>query len=149
MKNLILFVLFAFFSGISNLNAQEAGDQLIGLWEPSNGKARVKVEKIANKYYGKIVWLREPNDPQTGKPKLDKNNSDESMRSVPLKGYRMLKDFVFADGEWSGGTIYDPENGSTYSCAIKAKDDNTLDIRGYVGVKALGRTDVWKRIQVK
>jgi uncharacterized protein (DUF2147 family) len=149
VKNLILFALLALFSGISNLNAQDAGDKLIGLWEPSNGKARVKVEKIANKYYGKIVWLREPNDPQTGNPKLDKNNPDESMRSVPLKGYRMLKDFVFADGEWNGGTIYDPESGSTYSCTIKAKDDNTLDIRGYVGVKALGRTDVWKRIQVK
>ena len=149
MKNLMLFAFFALFSGISTLRAQDAGDKLIGLWEPSNGKVRIKIEKIANKYYGKIVWLREPNDPKTDQPKLDKNNSDESMRSVPLKGYRMLKDFVFADGEWSGGTIYDPENGSTYSCAIKAKDGNTLDIRGYVGVKALGRTDVWKRIQVK
>jgi len=29
------------------------------------------------------------------------------------------------------------------------KDENTLDIRGYVGVKALGRTDVWKRLMVK
>jgi len=149
MKNLILFAFFALFSGISTLRAQDAGDKLLGLWEPSNGKARVKIEKIANKYYGKIVWLREPNDPQTSQPKLDKNNSDPSMRSVPLKGYRMLKDFVFADGEWNNGTIYDPESGSTYSCVIKAKNDNTLDIRGFVGVKALGRTDVWKRIQVK
>lgn len=69
------------------------------------------------------------------------------MRSVPLKGYRLLKDFVYkGGGEWAEGTIYDPENGSTYSCVIKMKDDNTLDIRGYVGVKALGRTDVWKRL---
>lgn len=28
------------------------------------------------------------------------------------------------------------------------KDDNTLDIRGYIGVSALGRTDVWKRLQM-
>lgn len=129
--------------------AQDNGDQLIGLWEPSNGKARVKVEKIGSKYYGKIVWLREPNDPQTQQPKVDKNNPDESMRSVPLKGYRMLKDFVFKNGEWTDGTIYDPESGSTYSCVITVKDENTLDIRGYVGVKALGRTDVWKRVKLK
>ena len=129
--------------------AQDNGDQLIGLWEPSNGKARVKVEKIGSKYYGKIVWLREPNDPQTQQPKVDKNNPDESMRSVPLKGYRMLKDFVFKSGEWTDGTIYDPESGSTYSCVITVKDENTLDIRGYVGVKALGRTDVWKRVKLK
>jgi uncharacterized protein (DUF2147 family) len=148
MKNFVLTAFFGLFVLISNLNAQEAGDKLIGLWEPSNGKARVKIEKIGNKYYGKIVWLKEPNDPQTGKPKLDKNNPDESMRSVPLKGYRMLKDFTYGDGEWSNGSIYDPESGSTYNCVIKAKDDNTLDIRGFVGVKALGRTDVWKRMKV-
>lgn len=149
MKNLVLWIFVICSMGLLDLNAQDAADKLTGLWEPSNGKARVKVEKIGTKYYGKIVWLKEPNDPQTGQPKLDKNNPDESMRSVPLKGYRLLKDFVYADGEWNGGTIYDPESGSTYSCVIKAKDDNTLDIRGFVGVKALGRTDVWKRMQVK
>jgi uncharacterized protein (DUF2147 family) len=128
----------------------DPGDRLIGVWEPSNGKARVKVEKIGGKYYGKIVWLREPNDPATGTPKVDKNNPDEALRAVPLRGYRLLKDFTFAGGEeWTDGSIYDPENGSTYSCVITLKDANTLDIRGYIGVKALGRTDVWKRLQAK
>jgi len=55
------------------------GDKIIGLWEPSNGKARVKIEKIGTKYYGKIVWLKEPNDPTTQKPKVDKNNPDIAM----------------------------------------------------------------------
>lgn len=126
------------------------GDKLIGVWEPSHGKARVKVEKIGTKYFGKIVWLREPEDPTTGQPKVDKNNPDEAMRSTPLKGYRLLKDFTYnGKGEWVDGTIYDPENGSTYSCVITLKDDNTMDIRGFIGVKALGRTDVWKRLQTK
>ena len=128
----------------------DPGDRLIGVWEPSNGKARVKVERIGNKYFGKIVWLREPEDPETGKPKVDRNNPDEAMRNVPLRGYRMLKDFVYdGKGEWVDGTIYDPENGTTYSCVITLKDDNTMDIRGYIGVKALGRTDVWKRLQAR
>jgi uncharacterized protein (DUF2147 family) len=133
------------------LSAQsDDGDKLIGVWEPSHGKARVKVEKIGNKYFGKIVWLREPEDPATGQPKVDKNNPDESMRSTPLRGYRLLKDFVYSGkGEWSEGTIYDPENGTLYSCVITLTDENTMDIRGFIGVKALGRTDVWKRLQVK
>jgi uncharacterized protein (DUF2147 family) len=131
--------------------AQEAeADRLVGVWEPSNGKARVKIEKIGTKYYGKIVWLKEPNDPNTGQPKVDKNNPDESLRTVPLKGYRMLKDFLYKGKyEWAEGSIYDPENGSTYKCVIKLKDNNTLDIRGYIGVEALGRTDVWKRLEMK
>jgi len=128
----------------------DEADRLIGIWEPSNGKARVKVEKIGAKYYGKIVWLREANDPVTGQPKIDKNNPDEAMRSTPIRGYRMLKDFTYqGKDEWAEGTIYDPENGSTYSCVITLKDNNTLDIRGFIGVKTLGRTDVWKRLQTK
>lgn len=147
MRTLLLLLFCCFFS--IALHAQAEADKLIGVWEPSNGKARVKVEKIGAKYFGKIVWLREPNDPQTNQPKVDKNNPDESLRNTPLKGYRILKDFVYSGkGEWTEGVIYDPENGSTYSCVIKMKDDNTLDIRGYIGVKALGRTDVWKRMQV-
>ncbi len=135
---------------LAHLVGSAQADQLLGVWEPSNGKARVKIEKIGEKYYGKIVWLKEPNDPKTGQPKVDKNNPDVSLRSVPLKGYRMLKDFKFlGNNQWDNGTIYDPENGSTYKCIIKMTDSNTLDIRGYIGVEALGRTDVWKRLNTK
>lgn len=153
MKKLFIIVLaIAAIYITTPLQAQDAkdGDALIGVWEPSHGKARIKIDKIADKYYGRIVWLKEPNDPETGEPKLDRNNPDESMRSAPLRGYRMLKDFTYkGDGEWSEGTIYDPENGNTYSCVIKLKDENTLDIRGYIGVKTFGRTDEWKRLQLK
>ncbi|MEM7654757.1 MAG: DUF2147 domain-containing protein [Bacteroidota bacterium] len=127
---------------------QEEADRLIGVWAPSNGLALVRVQNIAGKYYGRIVKLKEPIDPETGEPKLDKNNPDESLRTTPLLGFRMLKDFVYAGkDEWAEGTIYDPQSGSLYSCTIKMKKDGTLDIRGYIGVKALGRTDVWKRIK--
>lgn len=146
----ILFSLFFVLALTPLLSAQDDADRLAGVWEPSHGKARIKIEKIGNKYYGRVVWLREPNDPDTGNPKVDKNNPDESLRSTPLRGYRVLKDFVYqGKDEWSEGTIYDPENGSTYSCVIRMKDDNTLEIRGYIGVQTFGRTDVWKRLNVK
>ena len=107
-----------------NASAQDDGDALLGVWEPSNGKARVKIDKIGDKYFGRIVWLKEPKDPNTGEAKVDKNNPDESLRSTPVRGYRMLKDFVFkGDGVWEEGTIYDPENGNNYSCIIKLKDE--------------------------
>jgi len=152
MKKIIstsLLLLAIVFSG--SLTAQDSAeaDRLTGVWEPSHGKAKVKIEKIANKYYGKIVWLKEPIDPETKQPKLDKNNPDEKLQNKPLRGYRILKDFQYTDkNEWTEGTIYDPENGNTYSCIIKMTDDNTLDIRGYIGVSVLGRTDIWKRLQM-
>lgn len=146
MKKLLLlfgFCLFGFFA-----QAQDA-DAIVGVWEPGHGKARVKIEQIDGKYYGRIVWLKEPNDPKTGKPKLDVNNPDASMKNVPLRGYRILKDFEYkGKGEWAEGSIYDPETGNTYSSVITWKDENTLDIRGFVGVKTFGRSDTWRRLKV-
>lgn len=128
---------------------QSEADKVLGVWETGSGKARVKIDKSGEKYVGKIVWLREPNN-EEGKPKVDKNNPDESLRAVPLLGYHMLKGFRYAgDKTWEEGTIYDPENGSTYSCVITMTDENTLDVRGFIGVSVFGRTDVWKRVQLK
>jgi uncharacterized protein (DUF2147 family) len=143
-KTLVLFVCINF-NGIS----QDLSNEIVGIWEPSSGKARVKIDKIEDKYLGRIVWLREPND-KNGNPKKDKNNSDETLRVKPLLGYRMLRDFTYSEKKvWENGTIYDPESGSTYSCTITMTDDNTLEVRGYIGVSLFGRTDVWKRLAVK
>ncbi len=143
---LLLSGLFAITSiGIANVQAGDE-DKLIGVWEPGDVRSKIKIEKIGNKYYGKVIWLKIPNDPETQKPKLDRNNPDTAMRKNPIKGNRILKDFVYkGDKEWGGGTIYDPKNGKTYKCVINMKDDNTIDIRGFIGIKTFGRTDTWKR----
>lgn len=146
MKKLIAICAFLFASTVAM--AQDA-NAIVGVWEPGNGKARVKIDNIDGKFYGRIVWLKEPNDPKTGKPKTDVNNSDASMKNVPLRGYRMLKDFQYkGKGIWKEGTIYDPESGNTYTSVITMKDENTLDIRGYVGVKTFGRSDTWRKLKV-
>ena len=150
MKNKLKLLLLVTLLFTSSITFCQQADDLIGVWEPSNGKVRVKIEKLGTKYFGRIVWLRAPIDSLTNKPKVDKNNPDEALRSVPLKGFRLLKDFSFKNvGEWADGSIYDPENGSTYSCTIKMKNKNTLDIRGYIGISAFGRTDTWKRLEIK
>ncbi|MDZ7899054.1 MAG: DUF2147 domain-containing protein [Arcicella sp.] len=41
-----------------------------------------------------------------------------------------------------------PKNGNDYSCEMKLIDENTLEVRGFIGVSLFGRTDVWKR-QIK
>lgn len=125
----------------------DEGDALIGVWMPGHGKAKVKVTKVGTKYYGKIVWLKEPNY-DDGTKKRDKNNPDPKMHDTPLLGYKILKDFEYTGKKtWENGTIYDPENGSTYSCTIKLTDKNTIDVRGYIGVSMIGRTDTWKRLK--
>jgi uncharacterized protein (DUF2147 family) len=124
-------------------------DAILGVWETGTGKARVVITKSGNFYYGRIVWLKEPKN-EEGNPKVDKNNPEEAKRTTPLLGMKMLSGFEFiADNLWEEGTIYDPESGSTYNCKISLEDANTMNIRGFIGIAAFGRTDVWKRLEMK
>ena len=136
-----LTVLFMSFLPFNN-----EGDAIIGVWKNGEGTGMVKISKNGEKYQGKIVWLKEPNDPETGKPKLDKNHPDEKVRSRPVLGLTNTWGFVYkGDKTWDGGNIYDPKNGSTYDCTIRMKDNNTLEVRGYIGISLIGRTDTWTR----
>jgi uncharacterized protein (DUF2147 family) len=77
---------------------------------------------------------------------LDKNHPDEKVRSRPVLGLTNTWGFVYkGENIWDDGSIYDPKNGNTYSCTMKLKDKNTLEVRGYIGISLIGRTDVWTR----
>ena len=121
--------------------AQNA-DDVVGVWLTDGGKSKVEIYKKGDEYFGKIIWLREPNE--NGKPKVDKNNPDDDLKSRPLVGMELLSDFEFDDDEWEDGEIYDPESGKTYSCEMTL-DGNTLNVRGYIGVSWVGRTTEWTR----
>jgi len=141
---LVVLALILFFS--VNLNAQTAvsSELITGTWLTASGKAKVKISKEGNVYNGKIVWLRDPLNAE-GKPKTDKNNPNDALKVMPLLGLNMLKNFVFDEDQWIDGTIYDPENGKTYSCKVKYRDGK-LDVRGYIGISLLGRTETWFKV---
>jgi uncharacterized protein (DUF2147 family) len=120
-------------------------DKIEGRWFNAEGDAKVEIYKgTDNKFYGKIVWLKDPD--RDGKPKTDINNPKEALRNRPIIGLAILKGFV-KDGEktYGDGTIYDPKSGKTYSCKMTWQNSNTLSIRGYVGVSMLGKTTTWTR----
>jgi uncharacterized protein (DUF2147 family) len=150
MNKFLTILLLAFFTSPTIFAQSKDAEKLVGVWQPSAGRSYIKVDKIGNKFYGRIVWLKEAND-EDGKPRLDKNNPDESLRSTPLKGYRVLKDFTYNDEEklWADGSIYDPKNGTTYNCKIVLTADNKIEVRGFVGAAVFGRTDVWTRLVKK
>jgi len=140
-------LLIANLSSFTSITAKTAdGNAVIGVWKTGEGTAMVKIYKNGEKYEGKIVWLKEPTDPATGQPKKDKNNPKESNRQRPVLGLTNVWGFVY-DGknEWDDGNIYDPKTGNEYSCTMTLKDNNNLEVRGYVGISLFGRTDVWKR----
>lgn len=119
---------------------------IVGVWKTGDGNAMVRIYKNGEKFQGKIVWLKEPIDPETGKPKLDKNHPEEASRKRPILGLINIWGFTQTEKNvWEEGNIYDPKNGSTYSCTIKMTNPRTLEVRGYIGVSLIGRTDIWTR----
>ena len=142
--SLLLFILHTCFG-----YSQNSGDDLLGTWLSGDKKGHIEIFKKGEKYYGKIVWLREPKN-EEGEALKDSNNPKEELQKRPLIGLVNLQDFEYdaADKEWEEGTIYDPENGNTYSCYITMENQNTINVRGFIGFSLIGRTDVWTRVEV-
>ncbi|MEJ2880051.1 DUF2147 domain-containing protein [Pedobacter sp. GR22-6] len=121
-------------------------DAILGKWVNSTGEAHIDISKRSDKYFGKIVWLKEPKDAK-GLVKTDLKNPDANLRSKPILGLEILKDFVFDEDKWTDGKIYDPKSGKTYSCNMNLKSNGDLNMRGYIGVSLLGRSETWKKVK--
>ena len=146
MKNVIVMCSFCIFLIATMFSFAPGHDAVLGEWFNGDKDATLMLFEKNGRVYGKIHWLKEPNE--NGKPKVDKNNPDPSKRNTPALGLVILKDFEKTkDGYWENGTIYDPNNGKTYKCNLTLKDKNNLDVRGYIGFSLLGRTESWTKKQ--
>jgi len=131
-----IFSLFAF-----GLIAQHSA---VGTWitkddETGEEKSYVEIYESNGQYYGKVTQLL-LKDPSTvcKECKGDKKNH-------LVTGMVIIEEMEDNGKYLSGGTILDPNNGKTYKCKITAEGSNTLKVRGYIGIEALGRNQVWRR----
>ena len=126
-------------------------DDIVGVWNTADNDGKVEIYKCGSHYCGKITDLKEkvyPADDKqgmAGKAKIDRENPDKSKRNTPIMGLVFMEGFSFDGKIWSGGTIYDPDNGKTYKCKITLVNDKKLKVRGYIGVSLIGRTEIWTR----
>ncbi|HPD95106.1 MAG: DUF2147 domain-containing protein [Bacteroidales bacterium] len=121
-------------------------DKVLDVWLTQYGDSKVTIKKDAKgKYYGEISWLKEPT--KNGKAKLDDKNSDTKLQTRPIMGLRMLDGFVYKDGEWENGTIYNPKEGKTYKCYMWFEDNDysKLHVKGYIGFSLIGKQVIWTR----
>ncbi len=144
MKRTVLLLTCLLLAATYQAAEAQKADDIVGIWMPSEGTSYIHIYKNDEneKYYGRIVWLKEPND-ESGKPKTDPDGN-------PTLKMVNLKDFIFEDGEWTDGTIYDPKSGNLYYCSIEMPKKDKLDVRGSLDPFGLvGRTDVWVRMKTK
>jgi uncharacterized protein (DUF2147 family) len=129
-------------------------DAILGKWWNQEKESQIEIYKADGKYFGKIVYLKEPaypaNDPEGmgGQTKIDRKNPDVNKRNVPLIGLLMLWDFSnTGDNLWENGFIYDPRDGKTYKCKMTLESPDILNVRGFIGVSLFGRTNAWTRVR--
>lgn len=105
-------------------------------------KSIVQVYEENGIVYGKIIEIFNPENRNktctecTGK-----------LKNKPLIGMVFLYGLKKDGKEYNDGNIVDPKTGKEYDCYIELQDQNTLKVRGFVGISIAGRTQYWKRVK--
>jgi len=135
----ITFVLVLFCLRVVAFGQNADADKILGTYATEGNKGKIVIKKSGNKYNGTLTWTHIADA-------TDKNNPDKTKRNNKLVGTEIVKDFIYAGNHvWEKGNVYDPESGKTYSGKISLNKDGNLDVRGFVGISAFGRTTVWTR----
>lgn len=120
--------------------------EIEGVWLSEDKGGKFEIYSDNDLFYGRLIWMKDAYEADGKTLKTDKHNPDESLRSRPLKGLLVLKSLKYHKGEWTGGQIYDPQTGKTYSCRAKIRGDELI-LRGFWGVSLLGRSTVWTSVK--
>lgn len=100
-----------------------------GEWFTAGNESKITVAPCGDKFCGKITWLKNPAAAQRAGI-----------------GTLIIKDFEITDERTlENGKIHDPRNGKWYSGRLKVGDDGRLEVRGWLGMPALGRSVYWNR----
>lgn len=111
--------------------AAQAESPAMGTWIMDNGKVTVKVSECNGNLCGTIVALKKPLDDE-GRPKLDKENPNPSLRKRRVIGLTILNNMKpNGDNKWKG-TIYNPDDGYTYSSRMQLKSADRMKVEGCV-----------------
>ena len=135
-----------FCAGMSARTAQAVEPSPLGLWKTVDDKtgmprALVRIYAQNGKYFGHI----EQSFTIGSEARVCIECTDER-KNKPIIGLIVIRNMTMRDGEYGGGDILDPENGSVYRCKFHfEKDGALLVVRGYIGISLLGRSQTWQR----
>ena len=135
-------------AALSCAPAAAQDDALAGRWktlDDRTGKPRavVRIEEIGGELTGRIEQLF-PAPGEDADPRCEQ--CPGALKGQRLMGLTILSGFRRRGEEWGDGAILDPENGRTYRSRLTlAEGGHKLDVRGYIGVPWLGRSQVWLR----
>lgn len=132
----LLFMVFAFASspiGVWKTIDDATGEEKshLEIYQAKDGTLQAKVLKILT----------------PGKENANCEDCKGDKKGKPITGMVVMEGMSQKGGKWRGGTILDPENGKVYKCQMELKGDNELDVRGFIGMALIGRTQTWHRLK--
>lgn len=115
-----------------------------GVWLSADGRVKVRVADCQGALCGKIVWLKEPIDPETHRPRTDKLNPDVKKRVRPMLGLQVAEGLrPIGENEWSG-LIYNADEGQSYSVNLTLIGSTKLALQGCI-LGAICKSETWTR----
>lgn len=133
-------------------SAQDAGDRILGIYnavgETTLTESHVRFYKEGDCYVARIIWLDKTTDNE-GNILTDILNPDPELRSVPADQIVLVRDVRYDSKKdmWTGGTVYNPVTGKTYSVQITFDTPKRLKVRGYVGTPMMGKNFFWDKLK--
>jgi uncharacterized protein (DUF2147 family) len=123
----------------------------VGVWKTIDDKTKtersqLRITETGGVLSGKIEKLLAADAKQDAV--CDQCSDDR--KDKPLIGLEVLRGVKKAgeDNTWDGGTILDAAEGKIYKVRMKPiEDGKRMEVRGYVGMPMLGRTQTWVRVE--
>jgi uncharacterized protein (DUF2147 family) len=116
-----------------------------GTWLTADGSSKIRFETCGAASCGRLVWLRDPKDSDTGQPLLDKNNPDPAQRGRRLLGILVFTEIHLAQpGEWKA-KAYNAEDSNQYDVTLTLMPPDQLALRGCGLGGLICRTELWTR----
>ncbi len=110
----------------------------LGEWRVKDGTADIRVVQCDGALWGVIAWTKTP-------PGTDDNNPDPALRGRSVLWMPILMNMQPADSRWEG-SVYNAENGQTYSSNISLVSPDVLKIEGCVFGGLICGGEDWTRV---
>jgi len=140
MKKTLIYLVLTLFVGIGTVSAQTVTGKWKTVDEDGKPKSVVEITESNGKITGKVIEILTENKTAVCS-KCTGTDKDK-----PINGLTIINGLKKDGSEYNGGKILDPTSGKEYKCMIKLNGKDKLDVRGYVGIQALGRTQTWIRM---
>ncbi len=120
-----------------SLSVPASAQDATGTWLTASGETRVRIAPCGANVCGTIVWTKNAGQ-------KDENNPNAALKNRSVVGINMISMKPDGNRKWSG-SLYNPQDGKTYSGSLTMNDSNSLSLSGCVA-GIFCRSQTWTRV---